>query len=1106
MSTDMKPKHGPPESVLPAQQITEDVLLEKYAKDSDACADDIHSRVAHALAGNEECPQQFYRRFYDAQIDGFLPAGRILSAAGTDLQSTLINCFVQPVGDSIGNTQALSSEELQRLIDLLRSNPDATVEENESVETLERLQRLRNASGLPPGIFSALLESAETMRRGGGVGYDFSAIRPHGAKVNGTGSEASGPVSYMHVFDRMCTTVSSAGSRRGAQMGVLRIDHPDVERFIHAKSVEGALTQFNVSVAVTNDFLEALRGGSKYDLVHEAEPSEALKAAGAYQRSDGKWVYRSIDPQAFWDKIMLNTYDYAEPGILFVDNANKDNNLWYAETFDATNPCAEQWLPPYGCCCLGSINLTKFVTSPFSELAEFDLAAFVKLVRTAVRMLDNVLDITYWPLDQQRAEAMSKRRIGLGFTGLGDALLMLGLRYDSPEGRRMAAHISEFMSYAAYEASVDLAIEKEPFPLFDAGRYLQSGFTKRLPPELRSRIRKHGIRNSHLLSIAPTGTISLAFADNASNGIEPAYSWFYERKKRTSNDDTKSYFVVDHAFREYCVKEYGIDPSRISDATRSELSETVQREVDDWLAWQSAVPEADFFAYYRSGSEHFFGDVRIHHESPGEGWKVGIPERLDPKMTREEAVGLVQGVLDRGALDNLAARLPEHFVSALDISAQAHLDMVAAVQPFIDSSISKTVNVPADYPYESFKDLYHQAAKANLKGLATYRPSDVRGSVLSVGTNDKSPGVELNQSDIDRRLRIDALPEPVMKSLRWPKRPNLPAGNPSWTYMVNTGREKFAVFVGYTENGTNHPFEVWVNGAEQPRGLGAIAKALSMDMRSNDRSFLLAKLDSLEKAVGDDGFDLELPPDGNLITVPSLVSGFAKLIKHSINELGGVLPEISEGEKGATELIGHSMTPMMDALMSAREPKTGPDGTMAWAVDVKNVATGDDFVMFVKELTMPDGQQRPFSVWMAGEYPRVFDGLCKVLSYDMRILDPAWIGEKLRTLIDYLEPLGDFLARVPGSTKQANFPSTVAYVTRLLIRRYAMLGILDEEGFPVSEAGLMDSDYQDNVVRLRVNRAERSNKKQCHECGAVAMIRKENCDWCEACGATGSCA
>ena len=1047
MSTDMNPKHGPPESVLPAQQITEDVLLEKYAKDSDACADDIHRRVAHALAVNEDFPKEFAKCFYDAQIAGFLPAGRILSAAGTELKSTLINCFVQPVADSIGNTQVFASEELQRLIDFVRSTPDATVEEKESAEALERLQRLKNASDLPPGIFSALLESAETMRRGGGVGYDFSAIRPHGARVKGTGSEASGPVSYMHVFDRMCTTVSSAGSRRGAQMGVLRIDHPDVERFIHAKSVEGALTQFNVSVAVTDDFLIALRNGSQFELVHEAEPGEEAQAAGAYQRADGKWVYRSIDPQALWDTIMRNTYDYAEPGILFVDNANKDNNLWYAETFEATNPCAEQWLPPYGCCCLGSINLTKFVTSPFSDRAEFNFKAFAELVSTAVRMLDNVLDVTYWPLDQQRDEAMSKRRIGLGFTGLGDALLMLGLRYDSPQGRRVAAQISGVMRNAAYEESVDLAIEKGPFPLFDSEKFLQSEYTERLPISLRDRIRKHGIRNSHLLSIAPTGTISLAFADNASNGIEPAFSWFYERKKRTSDERTKSYFVVDHAFREFCKKQHGVDPAN--------LSAYLQHLV------------------LRIGTDTFDLD----------------------DLEDETAI-----------LNRLVESLPDYFVSALDISAQAHLDMVAAVQPFIDSSISKTVNVPADYPYESFKDLYDQAARANLKGLATYRPSDVRGSVLSVGTDAKSPGVELNQSDIDRRLMIDTLPEPVMESLRWPKRPKLPAGNPSWTHMVDTGREKFAIFIGYTENGSNYPFEVWVNGAEQPRGLGAIAKALSMDMRSNDRSFLRAKLDSLEKAVGDDGFELELPPDGNPVRVPSLVSGFAKLIKHSISELGGAPPESAEEEKGATDLIGDSVTPMMNALMSTREPKTGPDGTMAWAVDVKNIATGDDFAMFVKELEMPDGQRRPFSVWMAGEYPRVFDGLCKVLSYDMRILDPAWIGQKLRTLSDYSEPLGDFLAKVPGSTKQANFPSTVAYVTCLLIRRYAMLGILDEEGYPVVEAGLMDSDYQDNVVRLRVDRAQHSNKKQCHECGAVAMIRKENCDWCEACGVTGSCA
>jgi ribonucleoside-diphosphate reductase alpha chain len=971
---------------LAPQPITTDVLQGKYCKGDERTQHDVRSRVAVALA-LAELPDKraFYReQFTQAQEDGAILAGRINSAAGTGLASTLINCFVQPVGDWI-----------------------------------------RGFENAIPGIFEANNQAAETMARGGGVGYDFSAIRPKGAVVKGKASIASGPISYMHVFDQMCKTVSSAGNRRGAQMGVLRIDHPDIEEFINEKSNPGLLTQFNVSVAVTDEFLAALESGQPFDLVHSAEPS--ADDDRAKQRDDGLWVYNTIDPQTLWDQIMELTYDYAEPGILFVDNANRDNNLWYCETFAATNPCAEQWLPPYGCCCLGSLDLTKFVVNPFVGSAVFDFEKFSERVATTVRMLDNVLDVTYWPLDEQRDEAMNKRRIGLGFTGLGDSLLMCNLRYDSEEGRAFASSISEAMRDAAYSSSVELAKEKGAFPLFDAEKYLESEFSKRLPEDIRSDIRTHGIRNSHLLSIAPTGTISLAFADNASNGIEPAFSWFYTRRKLEADGSHTEFSVVDHAFR----------------------------------------------LFHRMTSQ------------------------VDACDCNEDQ------------LKQLAADLPDHWVNALQISASDHLKMVATVQPYIDSSISKTVNVPSDYPFEEFKDLYSEAASAGLKGLATYRPSEVRGAVLSVESSDKAdskaPELTLDQSDIDRRLTIDRLPEPVLQSLRWPKRPKLPNGNPARTYMVKTEEHSFAVFVGHTQNGTNHPFEVWVNGSEQPRGLGAIAKALSMDMRSADRSFLKAKLDSLERAVGDDGFDLELPPEGKVVRVPSLVSGFAKLVKHCVSELEDNPPTVPEGEMGPTDLMGHSMTPMMDALMSPKEPKTDADGTMSWSVDVRNHATGDDFVLFVKELVMPNGQRRPFSIWMSGQYPRVFDGLCKVLSYDMRIVDPAWIGAKLRSLFDFAEPRGDFLASVPGSEKKANYPSTVAYIARLLAHRYAMLGILDDDVYPVEDIGMMGPEYK-SVVRLNANKSSTSMKGTlCGECNTYSVIKRDGCKFCTHCGAEGDC-
>uniref|UniRef100_UPI0012DE8519 adenosylcobalamin-dependent ribonucleoside-diphosphate reductase n=1 Tax=Pseudacidovorax intermedius TaxID=433924 RepID=UPI0012DE8519 len=606
-------------TALPVQAISQDVLREKYAKGDEQEAADVRRRVARALAAVEapERRAQFEIAFIDALEAGFIPAGRILSAAGTALEATLINCFVQPVGDSIA-------------------------EDDEG----------------HPGIYTALTEAAETMRRGGGVGYDFSRIRPKGARVRSTQSSASGPVSYMRVFDRSCETVESAGSRRGAQMAVLRCDHPDVEEFIHAKD-SGDLRNFNLSVGVTDAFIQAVQADAEVELVHRAEPGEAQKAEGAHPRGDGAWIYRRVPARALWDQIMRATYDHAEPGVLFLDRINADNNLGYCETIAATNPCAEQPLPPYGCCCLGSIDLTRFVRQPFEPEARFDEAAFDALIPTCVRMLDNVLDISIWPLPRQREEAMAKRRIGLGFTGLGDALAMLGLRYDEAPARQMAARIAERLRDAAYAASADLARERGAFALFNAELYLQRGrFASRLPAPLRERIRRHGLRNSHLLSIAPTGTISLAFADNASNGIEPPFSWSYQRKKRMADGTFQEFAVEDHAWR--------------------------------------------LFRHLRG------------------------PD----------------------------APLPPAFVTALEMSAQSHAAMVAAVAPFIDTSISKTVNVPADYPYAAFQDLYLQAWQSGLKGLATYRPNAVLGAVLSV----PQPAAALPAPGIaDRRLALDRL-------------------------------------------------------------------------------------------------------------------------------------------------------------------------------------------------------------------------------------------------------------------------------------------------------------------------------------------------------------
>jgi len=616
---------------LPIQEITSLVLQEKYCKGNETTESDVFLRVAKGLGKDSQQQTEFLETFQS----GFIGGGRIMSAAGTDIAATLINCFVQEINDCISGP-----------------NPQT------------------------PGIYDALKQAAETMRRGGGVGYDFSRIRPKGALVKETHSIASGPLSYMLVFDQSCSTIESADARRGAQMGVLRIDHPDVEEFIHAKcglqvnklpvddlmkkQLQELMTSndnfaeimrqgftrlrnFNISVAVTDAFMEAVAANADWELVHVAQPGSSF--AQAHQRADGLWVYRKVKARELWNQIMTGTYDHAEPGVLFIDKINRDNNLSYCEKIATTNPCGEQPLPAYGCCDLGSLILPRFVLDPFTEQARFDWEKFATVVHGGVHILDRVLDVTLWPLPEQHHEAQQKRRIGLGFTGLGDALIMLGLRYDSNEGRRMAAKIAETMCHEAYRASIELAKKWGTFPMFDADNYLAiPHFASRLPDDIQSAIRQYGIRNSHLLSIAPTGTISMAFADNASNGIEPPYSWAYTRKKREQDGTEKIIRVADHALRVY---------------------------------------------------EHLHGQVTDF------------------------------------------STLPPCFVNALEISAHDHMQMCAAVAPFIDTSISKTVNVPFDYPFDEFQELYTNAWKAGLKGIATFRPNSVLGSVLSVENSER---------------------------------------------------------------------------------------------------------------------------------------------------------------------------------------------------------------------------------------------------------------------------------------------------------------------------------------------------------------------------------
>ncbi|MCT4332089.1 adenosylcobalamin-dependent ribonucleoside-diphosphate reductase [Paracoccus sp. YLB-12] len=448
----------------------------------DTSIEDSWRRVARDLARVEAEPAKWEDRFYAALEDfKFLPAGRILAGAGTGRAVTLFNCFVMgTIPDSMG------------------------------------------------GIFDMLKEAALTMQQGGGIGYDFSTIRPRGAEVKGVAADASGPLSFMDVWDAMCRTIMSAGSRRGAMMATMRCDHPDIEQFIEAKQDSARLRMFNLSVLVTDDFMEA------------------VKADGPWELTYGDKVYRTVQARDLWNRIMKATYDYAEPGVIFIDRINKANNLNYAETIAATNPCGEQPLPPYGACLLGSVNLARLVTDPFTDAAKLDEKALDDLVRTAIRMMDNVVDASKFPLPQQEAEAQAKRRIGLGVTGLADALLMLGLRYGAPDAVEQTRAWMKAIANSAYLASVDLAKEKGAFPLFDAKKYLASGFMSKMDSQVRDAVAKHGIRNALLTSIAPTGTISL-YAGNVSSGIEPVFAYAYTRKVLQKDGSRTEEEVVDYA-------------------------------------------------------------------------------------------------------------------------------------------------------------------------------------------------------------------------------------------------------------------------------------------------------------------------------------------------------------------------------------------------------------------------------------------------------------------------------------------------------------------------------------------------------------------------------
>ena len=572
----------------------------RYRRDGesvDHCVSDSWRRVAKALASVEtDRLPEWEDRFYHLLADfKFLPGGRILAGAATDYDVTLFNCFVM-----------------------------GRIEDNMEA------------------IFENLKEGALTMQQGGGEGWDFSTLRPAGTLTQRAGSIASGPVSFMRIWDSMCATLISTAFRRGAMMATLRCDHPDIEAFIDAKRDPHVLRNFNLSVLVTDGFMNAVEQDTDWQLIF---PIQGLQSGEQHNKEivHRQWsgeqdkvpcmVLKTVNARTLWQRIMRATYDTAEPGVLFIDRINQQNNLYYREQISATNPCGEIPLPPYGACNLGSLNLTRFVIKPFSCSAALDFAELGTAVKLATRMLDNVIDLSRFPLAAQAEQARGSRRIGLGITGLANALMMLNLHYGSKEARQLAAEVMKKVCHGAYQSSVELGREKGCFPFFRQHRYLQSAFVKQLPLTLQEAIAKHGIRNSHLTAIAPAGTISL-FANNISSGIEPVFAYNVNRKIRNTSGSYRDYQSTDYAWRHW---------------------------------WE------------------------MHGEEP----------------------------------------LPDSFVTTIELDPTEHLAMQAALQPYVDSAISKTINIPEDFNFENFQSLYLDAYRLGLKGCTTFRPNPVSGEILS---------------------------------------------------------------------------------------------------------------------------------------------------------------------------------------------------------------------------------------------------------------------------------------------------------------------------------------------------------------------------------------
>ncbi len=711
----------------------------------DADLDGTWWRVARALAVPERDPETWASRFHEALQDfKFLPAGRVIAGAGTGRSVTLFNCFV------------------------MGTIPDDMA-----------------------GIFQNVKEAALTMQQGGGIGHDFSTLRPMGAPVMGVGADASGPLSFMDVWDAMCRTIMSAGSRRGAMMATLRCDHPDIEAFVDAKRDPARLRMFNVSVLVTDAFMAAVKDDLDWNLVF------------------GGKVFKTVKARTLWERIMRATYDCAEPGVIFIDRVNRRNNLRYCETIQATNPCGEQPLPPYGACLLGSINLGALVKDPFTPQARLDMEALERLVPLAVRMLDNVVDVSRFPLPQQDEEAKAKRRIGLGVTGLADALILCGVRYGSAEAVRLTREWLGAVQRFSYLASSDIAAEKGSFPLYDRARYLSGETIKALPDDVREAIGRYGIRNALLNSVAPTGTISL-LANNVSSGIEPVFAFNFVRHVLQPDGSRREESVEDHAFRL-------------------------------WRSLKgSAEPPADVF------------------------------------------------------------------VDAQTLTPADHLAMQAAAQDYVDSSISKTINLPKDISFEAFKHVYEQAYAEGCKGCTTYRPNDVTGAVLEVKPAEPA------------RPAQAIVPFEAKDSVVYIAQPlDRPEDLPGKTYKIKWPGSDHAIYItinDVVQDGRCRPFEIFINSKNMEHYAWTVALTRMISAvfrRGGDVSFVVEEL----KAVFD-------PRGGQWMEgryVPSLLAAIGGVIERHLVEIGFLSPAESPR-------IAEAAEQRVKLAAGAREPIDGSSG------------------------------------------------------------------------------------------------------------------------------------------------------------------------------------